>query len=217
MVELVPSLHQHKGNRKKGLNVAQCVCVCTHQGTTEGPEEWFHGRVCKFQAWLMSISEALLSPAALGGRRLSGGALKHNTPNEMWLAPPYCSIYTGWADIVRKDAKKRSPAVWWGLVALQTHGGVCVIFTLISKGVRENSAPHNHTSPLQRPRPPSPQRQRKTVDNYLVWNFLAVSVSATLCVGVTQLIFDCGFEDMQQGYCADACVGGALPGVKEHF
>lgn len=50
--------------------------------------------------------------------------------------------------------------------------------------------PSATTTPSSRPRPPYPQRQRKTVDNYLVWNFLAVSVSATWCVGVTELIFD---------------------------
>ena len=45
---------QHKGKR----NVAQCVC--THQGTTEGPVERLLGGDCKTEAWLLSISEALL-------------------------------------------------------------------------------------------------------------------------------------------------------------
>lgn len=51
-----------KGTGKK-IPECRSVCVCTHQGITEGPEEWFLGGVCKFQAWLLSISEPLLSPS----------------------------------------------------------------------------------------------------------------------------------------------------------
>lgn len=82
--------------------------------------------------------------AALGAQHLSGGALKHNTPNEMWLVSPYCSIYTGWDSVVGEDAKKHSPAAWWGLVALQPQGGGCVIFTLAWKGEKETSPPLKH-------------------------------------------------------------------------
>lgn len=202
--------------REKSLE-CRSVCVCTHRGMTEGLEEWFLGGDCKFQAWLLSISEALLSPSCpqcpASQRRCS--ETQHTKWDVTCAAILFYLYWMGrhWG----RDAKKRSPAAWWGLGALQAHQGVCVIFTLTSKGVRETSSPSTTLPPLRRPRPPSPQRQRKTEDNYLVWNFLAVSVSATRCVGVTELIFDCGFEDIQQGYGVDACVGGALPGEKEQF
>lgn len=132
--------------------------VFLHQGTTEGPAEWLLGRVCKFQAWLLSISEAVLffffffCRCPRCPQHLSGGALKHNTPNEMWLVSPYCSIYTGRDERWGERCKKCSPAAWWGVVAFRPHGGGCVIFTLALEGGDLTV----------------PERQRKIVDNYLV-------------------------------------------------
>lgn len=98
----------------------------------------------------------------------------------------------------RKYAKMCSPAALWGLVTLQAHGGGCVIFTLSSKGVSKASTTPSTAQPTS---PTFFPKARETADNYLVWNFLTASVSSTQYVGVTELIFDCGSEDMQQDLC----------------
>lgn len=55
---------------------------------------------------------------------------------------------------------------------------------------------------------------KKTVDNYQV-NFPGSRASTAQHVGVTELIFAWGFEDMEQGCRVDAYVEGAFPQVKE--
>lgn len=57
---------------------------------------------------------------------------------------------------------------------------------------------------------------KKTVDNYQV-KFSGGLASTAQHVGVTELIFAWGLEDMEQGYCVDAYVKGAFPWVKEQF
>lgn len=171
-----------KRTNTKGEKSPEChsVCVCKHQGMSEGPEEWFLGRGRKFQAQLLSISKVLFSPSCprCPASQQRRSVAQHTKWDVTCAAILFYLYWTGrhWG----RNAKTRSPAAWWGLVALQVHGGGCVIFTLTSEGGRETSPLLNNFSlPPGRPRPPFPQRQRKTVDNYLVWNFLAVSVSIT--------------------------------------
>lgn len=118
-----------KGAGTKALNVAQCVFVhATVQ--VKAPQNGFSAGSLNSMPGFCPLVELCFLTAALSVQHLSGGALKHNTPNEMWLVSPYGSIFTAWEDVVGKDAKKRSPAAWWGLVSLRPHGGGCVIFTL---------------------------------------------------------------------------------------
>lgn len=153
---------------------------CLNTPGYEKPAEWFLGRDCKFQARLLSISGVLLSTSCpqcpASQRRCS------ETQHTKWdVTGAAILFYLYW--IGRhwgRDAKKRSPAAWLGLVALQVHEGGRVIFTLTSKGVRETQ----HSLCSIPPYPASPtfsQRQRKTVDNYLVWNFLSFSVCHRTC------------------------------------
>lgn len=114
-----------------------------------------------------------------------------------------------------RDAKKRSPADWWGLVALQAQGGGCVIFTVTSKGVRETSPPLSPSllcSAGIAHLPPKGKEKQQII----TWCEISSQLGyPPWCGGVTELIFDCGFEDMQQGYCVDVGGEGALLGVME--
>lgn len=132
-----PSTQREKENT---LNVAQCVFAHTRV-RPRGPQEWALGRDCKFRDRLLSISEALLS---LGCPRWPASQRRWSeTQHAKWDVTCAAILFylywmrRHWA----RDAKKRSPAAWWGLVALQAHRGGCVIFTLTSEGVRETSPP----------------------------------------------------------------------------
>lgn len=213
IVEIVPRLRQHKGNRKKGLNVAQCVSVHTSvqlKGFSAGSVNSRPGS-CPL-ARLRFLPAAPRCPASQ--RRCS------ETQHTKWdVTRAAILFYLYWMG--RHCGERCKKAL---TCCLMRSGGspsprrsLCNFHPHI-QGWKADLTPSSSTpSPPPTASPTFPQRQRKTVDNYLVWNFLAVSVSATQCVGVTKLIFDCGFEDMQQGYCGDACVGGALPRVKEQF
>lgn len=150
--------------REKEEKSSEChlVCVCTHQNMTEGPEEWFLGGDSEFQAWLLSISEALLSPSCpqCPVSQWRSAETQHTKWDVTCAAILFYLYWMGrhWG----RNVTKRSPAAWWGLVALQAHGGVCVIFTLTSKGVRETS-PTSNTPPLSAGLTHLlPQRHRKT-------------------------------------------------------
>ncbi len=115
IVEIVPTLHQHKGKGKKALNVAQRVFVHTRVWL-KGLKNGFLVGTINSRPGSCPLVKLCFLPAALSARRLSGGPLKHNTPNEMWLVPPYCSIYTGWDDIeggMQKSAHLLLDEVWW--------------------------------------------------------------------------------------------------------
>lgn len=172
-----------KWGKKRLKHCSSCVTV---------GEQWLCGKVCKFQAWLLSISEAVLSPCcprcpASQRRYAETQHIKWDVTCTATLFYLYC-MRQHWG----KNAKKRSPAAWWGLVALQARRGDSVIFTLRAEGGRETSPPQPMPPLCSPPCPYFSQRQRKKkiADNYLLWNFLTVSVSATWCVGVTKLIFD---------------------------
>lgn len=149
--------------------ISQFVCVYfLHQSATEGSAEWLPDRVCKFQAWLLSICETVrffLSSSSSSSlcccpwcpERLSGGALKHNIPNEMWLVSPCCSISTWWdgRSGERRCKKKKKTA---GPPLDELHW-----LSKSTEGAVQFSPSHwrkeEHTFP---------RRQRTIVDNYLV-------------------------------------------------
>lgn len=67
---------------------------------------------------------------------------------------------------------------------------------------------HGGLTPAQVP------EAKKTVDNHQV-KFPGSRASTAQHVGVTELIFARGFEDMEQGCCVDGYVEGAFPQVKK--
>lgn len=92
--------------------------VLLHQGTTEGPAEWLLGRVCKFQAWLLSISEAVLFFAAALGAHSNSAEVLWNTTHQMrcdWYRHIALFIL-GRTNVEGKDAKSAHlllDEVWW--------------------------------------------------------------------------------------------------------
>lgn len=200
VVELVPTLHQLKGSRNKSPE-CRSVCVYTHHGTSEGPTEWFLGRVCKFQNWLLSISEALLSHSCprcpASQRRCS------ETQHTKWDVTCVAILfYLYWMGRCCGERCKKALTC----CLMRSGSSPTPRRRLCNFHSRMEGRPHPHSNTT-----PHSQRQRKTVDNYLV------KFPGSQCVGVTKLIFDCGLEDMQWGHCVDACVGGALSRVKEQF
>lgn len=159
-IEMVPALHKHKTGKKS----PEChsVCVCKHQGMSEGPKEWFLGRDRKFQARLLSISKVLFSPSC---PRCPASQQRHSvTQHTKWdVTCAAILFYLYWMGRHwGRNAKQRSPAAWWGLVALQVHGGGCVIFTLTSEGGRETSPLlNNFNFPPQPASPTLPPKAKK--------------------------------------------------------
>lgn len=201
-----PHFTNTKRQRKQSDCCALCVCVfvCIHQGMTEGPEEWFLSRDSKFQVQLLSISEALLFfelPLVPG----VSVELLWNTTHQMRCdSHRHTVLFILDGTTLREGCKKvltcclmrsgGSPSPWRRLGNFHPR-------------VEEWMGDPPHPSIF-------PWRQRKTVHNYLVWNFIAACVCGTGGVGVTELIFDGVFEDTQHSYCVDCCVRGALPWVK---
>lgn len=163
---------------------------------------------------LLSIRKgSCVSPGYPRAGGLSTEALRNTTPpDEMWFVPPYASIFTGWGDTereresAREMQKKKSThllldEVWW---LSKPVWKLCNFHPNIWGFEREHP-PYSIAPPRTLPPQPAsptlrPQRQGKTVDNYLVWNFLenwAVVV-----------------RTRAGAFCVDACVGGAPPGVK---
>ncbi len=82
IVEIEITIHQHKGDRQKALSVAQCVFVHTRL-QLKGPKNGFSAGSVNSRPGSCPLARLCFLSAAPGARRLSGGALKHNTPNEM--------------------------------------------------------------------------------------------------------------------------------------
>lgn len=150
------------------------MCLCTHQGATEGPGEWFLGGDGKFQAWLPSISEALLSPGCTQcpASQWRCSETQHTKWDVTCAAILFYLYWMGrcWG----RNATKHKKAL---TCCLMRSGGspspverLCN-FHLHIWGCKGDLTLLNH---LPRPASPTspPQRQRQTVDNYLVWNFL---------------------------------------------
>lgn len=121
-----------KERKKIGQNIVLTVFPLKEQ-------QCFLCWVCKFQAWLLSISEAVLSPRcprcpASQRRYAETQHIKWDVTCTATLFYLYCARQH-WG----RNAKKRSPAAWWGLVALQAHRGDSVIFALRAEGGRETS------------------------------------------------------------------------------
>lgn len=137
---LVPALSK----RNQVLSVAQCVCK---HYMSEGPAEWLLSADCKFQTRLLSISKLLLSP----GRPQCRPSQRRRSETQHIKWDVTCAtrlFYLYWMGRHwGRNAKKRPPAAWWGLVALQVHRGGSVIFTLTSEGIKETSLPPAHLPP----------------------------------------------------------------------
>lgn len=153
----------------KALNIAVCVCVffytrvqrkglqngCPTVSVNSRPGFCPLARLC-FSFFLSSSSSSLCC-CPWCPECLSGGALKHNIPNEMWLVSPCCSISTWWDGRsgerrCKKNTKTAGPPLdelHW--LSKSTEGAV------------QFSPSHwrkeEHTFP---------RRQRTIVDNYLV-------------------------------------------------
>lgn len=100
---------------KRVQSVLHCVFV-HNRAQLKGSKNGFSVGTVNFEPNFCPLAKLCFFPAAPAARRLSGGALKHNTPNEMWLVLPYCSIYTGWDDIeeeMQKCAHLLLDEVWW--------------------------------------------------------------------------------------------------------
>lgn len=219
----VSALHQHRVKRENTMGVPQCVAQRIRVGLKDFKNDFSAGTVnsgpgrCPLTK-LCFLPVALWCPASQ--RRCS------ETQHIKWdVTCATILFYLYWMGRHwERDAKKRSPAAWWEVWWLsKPTRSLCNFHPHIWECMGDFTSPfHSHSHSPKYPFPcfcqppsPSPQRQRKTADNYLVWNFLAAGVFTTQCVGVTQLIFDDGFEDMQHGKCVDACVGGAPPWGKD--
>lgn len=97
---------RRKERRNKAHSVALCVFINTRV-CLKGPKNGFSTGTVSSRPGSCPLVRFCFLATAPGAQRLSGDALKHNTPNEMWLAPPYCSIYTGWDDIEEEMHQKK--------------------------------------------------------------------------------------------------------------
>lgn len=166
LFEMLPAQKEIERKKKKSPE-CHSVCVCKHQGMSEGPAEWFLDGDCKFQARLLSISKVLFSPSC--PRCPASQWRCSETQHTKWVVTCAAILfYLYWmGDIegeMQRSAHPLLDEVWW--LSKPTEGG-CVIFTLSSEGGRETSLfpQQTPTSPpsvgVAHLTPPSPPKAKE--------------------------------------------------------